>query len=73
MVVGGLPERFGCCSRPQIRVPQGCRSYGEVDAIVLGPRAARRPAATFHVEDRETIQAKGEGWITPGLLVGLHS
>jgi class 3 adenylate cyclase/uncharacterized membrane protein (DUF2068 family) len=45
-------------------------SYGEPDAIVLGPRAARRLAGSFRVVDRETIQVKGKGWITPGQLVG---
>jgi adenylate cyclase len=48
-------------------------SYGEADAIVLGPRAARRLAGTFRVIERETIQVKGKGWITPSQLLGPRS
>ncbi|MEX1172690.1 MAG: adenylate/guanylate cyclase domain-containing protein [Chloroflexota bacterium] len=45
-------------------------SHGEPDVIQLGPRLARRLAAAFQVEDREAIQVKGKGWITPGRLMG---
>jgi len=53
-----------------VNIASRMETYGEPDAIVLGPRAARRLASTFRVEERETIQVKGKGWITPGSLLG---
>ena len=48
-------------------------SNGEPDAITLGPTAAARLATSFRVVDREAIQVKGKGMITPSRLLGPRS
>ena len=45
-------------------------SYGEPGLIQVGPRAARRLGQTHRLQERETINVKGKGWITPSRLVG---